>query len=274
MFQKSKRKLGKEYIESPEKSRKRILSSETSFATVEAYKAARTNTLFTRVGEGCQKIVVTSSFAGEGKSVNCINMAVTMAQNGLRVLVIDGDMRKPVIQKNLEIKPKYVLSEVLAGLTETKDLTPGCGIICKTAYENVDCLPSGHVPPNPAELLASRQMEVLLKELEPHYDYIFIDSPPILVVTDAAVISKYVNGYIMVVRAGKTQKDALRGAVRQLGQVNANILGFILNDVESKSSYGKYGYRYGRHGKYGRSYAYYAQNGADANVPSAAEVKP
>jgi capsular exopolysaccharide synthesis family protein len=258
-----------DHIASPEESRKRILSGDTSFATVEAYKAVRTNTLFTRVGEGCQKVVVASTFSGEGKSINCINMAITMAQNGLRVLIIDGDMRKPVIQKILQVKSLFGLSEVLAGLADTKDLVPNRGIICATAFENVFCLPSGHVPPNPAELLASKQMENLLNELESGYDYIFIDTPPILVVTDAAVISKYVNGYIMIVRAGKTQMGALQDAISQLEQVNANILGFILNDVESKSSFGKYGYRYGKYGKYGYGYGYgenRAQDGAPVGV--------
>ncbi len=125
-----------------------------------------------------------------------------MAQNGLRVLIIDADMRKPDVQRILELKPQYGLSEILAGLAEAKDFTPDHGIICTTPYENVHCLTSGRIPPNPAELLASSRMETLLKELCDIYDYIYIDSPPILVVTDAAVISKYVDGYILVVRAG------------------------------------------------------------------------
>lgn len=280
MLQKRKKtdlKSDKEYIESPGKARKRILNNESSFAIVEAYKVARTNTLFTRVGEGCQKIVVTSTFAGEGKSVNCINMALTMAQTGLRVLIIDGDMRKPVVQKILELKSQYGLSEVLAGLTENNDYIPGHGIICKTVFENVDCLAAGHIPPNPAELLASGRMKSLLEELRKNYDYIFIDSPPILVVTDAAVLSKYVDGYILVVRAGRTQMEALQDTLQKLEQVSANMLGFILNDVESKSSRGKYGYRYGRYGKYNHSkgngdYGYYAKDETNVSMFRGDEV--
>ena len=253
-----KSKLKKnEYPISPEKTRRCVLTANSPFAAIEAYKAARTNLLFTRTGKGCQKVVLTSSFSGEGKTVNCINLGITLAQNGLRVLIMDADMRRPQIQHIFNIKCHHGLSEVLAGLAAGADIAGEGSVIYRTEHHNLYVLPAGHTPPNPAELLASPQMEMLLKALEAKFDYIIIDSPPVSVVTDAAVLSGLVNGYILVVRQGCTPMEALRGTVMRMEQLKANIIGFILNDADAGGSYKRRGYgRYGRYGKYGRYYKY------------------
>lgn len=234
-----------------------VLDSQSSFAAVEAYKAARTNLLFTRTGEGCQIVAVTSSFAGEGKTINCINLAITLAQNGLRVLLLDADMRRPMVRRTLGTHAERGLSELLAGLAGVGELHGGdCPLLQRTQHPNLSVLTAGHMPPNPAELLASGQMSVLLEQLTPEFDYIMIDTPPVCVVTDALVLSKLVNGYIFVVRSGQTPMDGLKDSVLRMEQVGANIIGFLLNDVDAKSSYQKYSYRYKKDGKYGSRYGY------------------
>jgi len=232
-----------------QKRRWNILTNDSSFAAVEAYKAARTNLLFTRKGEGCQTIVFTSTFPFEGKSITCVNTGITLAANGERVLLVDGDMRSPVLQSIFNVRAETGLSEILAGLTEQDNNNV---LLNKTQYDNLFVLCSGHTPPNPAELLASKRMHLLLGILGKNFDYILIDTPPLSMVTDAAVLIPEVQGHIVVVRAGVTPMDALRNTILRLEQLNANIIGFILNDVEAKN--GSYKYRYhNRYSKY--SYA-------------------
>lgn len=268
MARNKRKKSGYGYETAPvqEISKRKILGKYSSFAAVEAYKAARTNLLFTRKGTGCQKIAVTSSFEAEGKSVNCINMAITLAQNGLRVLIIDCDMRRPVVNKTFGFPESDGLSELLASLVGLETLFTEKSPIHPTWQDNLSVLSAGHTPPNPAELLASPLFERLLAELEPHFDYILIDTPPINVVTDALVLTQLVDGFVLVIRAGNTPMEGLRGSVSRLEQVGASIIGFLLNDVEAKSSYQKYNYKskrygYGKYGKYryGSIYSRYSQ---------------
>lgn len=228
--------------------RQKMLGKKSSFAAVEAYKSTRTNLLFIGDGEGCKKIVFTSTFVGEGKTTNCTNLAITLAQNGQRVLLIDADMRRPTAKGVFDINTKVGLSEILAGLATWENETEEEPYIFRTKRRNLFVLHSGHIPPNPAELLASKQMKNLLEKCEKEYDYIIIDTPPISVVTDAAVLANIVNGYVIVVRAGVTPKESLSESVLRLEQLGANIIGFILNDVDPKKSLYRYSssrYKYG-----------------------------
>lgn len=216
----------------------KLLSARTQFSVTEAYKAARTNLLFTRKTEGCQKIVITSAFQSEGKTINCANMAVVLAQNDLRVLLIDADMRRPAVHKLFDMKQAIGLSELLAGIEPFSNLH---ALITPSAFQHLSILSSGNIPPNPAELLASPRMLELLNELAKDYDYILIDTPPICVVTDAAVVSKVVDGYLFVVRAEQTTMECVKTSITTLESVGASILGFVLNDINTKSSRNKYG---------------------------------
>lgn len=241
--------------------RQKMLSKKSSFAAVEAYKSARTNLLFIGDGDGCKKIVFTSTFVGEGKTTNCINLGITLAQNGQKVLLIDADMRRPTAKGVFEINTNVGLSEILAGLATWENEPEDEPYTFRTKRRNLFVLHSGRIPPNPAELLASKQMIKLLEKCEKEFDYILIDTPPVLVVTDAAVLANIVDGYVLIVRSGFTHKESASEAVMRLEHLGANIIGFIINDVDPKSSSFKYSqnrYKYG-----GSKYHRYGYGGYD-----------
>ena len=241
----------------------KILNAETSFHVKEAYKAARTNTMFSLAGKGCKKIAITSSFPGEGKSTTCLNLAITFAQTGSKVLVIDGDMRKPTVHKKLDMINENGLSHLLGDFCKLEEA------IIHTTYENLDVITSGHIPPNPAELLASESMSQLLGELEQRYDYIFIDTPPLNLVTDATVLSSIVSGTALVVRQGITHHKDIQDALGKLEFSHAKILGFILHEVkEGKGAYGKYGKysKYSRYSSYGYKSEAYIQSDIQIDI--------
>lgn len=227
-----------------------ILSEQTGFHVQEAYKAVRTNTMFSLAGKGCKRIAITSAFMGEGKSTTCINLAITFAQTGSRVLLVDADMRKPTVHRKLDITNDKGLAHLLGNFCTMDEA------IIHTAHANLDVITSGHIPPNPAELLASDTMGELLDELEGHYDYIFIDTPPVNIVTDATVLAQRVSGMIVVVRQERTHHKDVANALETLEFAKAKVLGFILHGVkEEKHTYGKYG----KYSKYGYSrYGYKA----------------
>ncbi|MEG2570634.1 MAG: CpsD/CapB family tyrosine-protein kinase [Clostridia bacterium] len=256
----SKRSAASAAVLAPEYIRRSLLGAQSTFAANEAYKAARTNLLFTRTGDGCQVIAFTSTFQGEGKTVNCCNLALSVAQNGQKVLIIDADMRRPMIANMFGIPNKTGLSQYLAGIVEADAKSGDKQLpIVQTEYPNLSVLTSGSVPPNSAELLSSERMKMLLDIVTEKFDYIFIDTPPISVVTDAAVLAQRVQGYVLVVRAGITHMENLRSVVAKMEQLNANVLGFILNDLDAKSGSYKYtGYR--SYHKYGYKRGYYREN--------------
>lgn len=238
-----------------------IINSATPFSVTEAYRMARTNILYLPSStSGCPKFAFTSSFAMEGKTISTINLAITMAQNGKKVLLIDADMRKPRIAKNLGIKAESGLSEFLAKLT-------GTVTVSRSSIDNFYVITSGKATLNSSELLASDRMKQLISQLENEFDYIFIDTPPMNLVTDASVIADLVDGYFVVAFSGFSDKNAVADALESLSQVHANVIGFILNGVDPKSSYG----RYGKYGKYG-NYRSYGSSGAYQTAEPYVEV--
>lgn len=216
--------------------RRQILNKNSSFAVQEAYKTLRTNVRFFLRGEGCKKLCVTSGAAGEGKSITLVNLAISIAEAGDKVLLIDADLRRPALARLLVEKATPGLSEVLAGIDNQEDA------IRKDVYPNLDIIFSGETPPNPSELLGSERMEKLIEDMSSHYDYILVDTPPVNVVSDACIVANLLDGVLMLVRKDRSRKDDIKRAVDSLRFTGAKPLGFVLNGValEHGRSYGYY----------------------------------
>lgn len=216
-----------------------VINENSHFAVTEAYKSVRTSILFANTDEGCNIIAFTSSAPGEGKTMTCINVAISLAESGKKVLLIDSDMRKPQVAPTLKLNSMPGLSELLSGVEDMSENSRFCRQ--KTDYEGLDVIAAGAIPPNPAELIACPRTEKLFAELSKDYDYIIIDTPPCLVVTDALLYKKYVMGYVAVVRANISRTDATGKLLERFEQIGARVIGFILNDrVQSRGSYKRY----------------------------------
>jgi succinoglycan biosynthesis transport protein ExoP len=213
----------------------------------ESYRALRTSLLLSNLGTPPKIVMITSARPQEGKTTTSINTAIVLAQKGVRVLLIDGDLRRPSVHKTLGMGPRSGLSNVLTG-----SVTLDNAITRSPILSNLFILPAGTPPPNPAELLASGNMRDLLSDLREKYDHIVIDTPPTLSVTDAVVLSQRVDAIILVIRSSKTTKQALRRTRDILAQVNAHITGVLLNAVDLTSP--DYYYYYEYQGKYHDSY--------------------
>ena len=213
----------------------------------ESYRALRTSLLLSNLGSPPRVIMVTSALPQEGKTTTSINTAVVLAQKGVRVLLIDADLRRPSIHKTLGMGPHSGLSNVLTGSATLEKA------ITRTAVlPNLFILAAGTPPPNPAELLASSNMRDVLMQLREQYDHIVIDTPPSLSVTDAVVLSPRADAVVLVIRSGQTTKQALRRSRDILTQVNAKVVGVLLNAVDLTSP--DYYYYYEYQGKYARYY--------------------
>lgn len=228
-----------------------LTNPDTPFAITESFKEIRTNMLYTARDVACPIYAVTSCFAHAGKSIVIANLARSFSELGKRVLLIDCDLRSPVQHKAFQKDRSFGVSELAAGISNDIDKA-----ILHTAYDRLDLLPSGHIPPNPAELLASENFANLLKAVQERYDSIFIDFPPAGVVVDALVPANLITGYVLIVRSGADVRKGVSSLVSSLNSVGAKILGFVLNDTNPKLSsyYGK-GDRYKYKKRY-RSYSY------------------
>ncbi len=253
-----------------------ILSPKTDFYVREAYKSLRTNIIFSLPNEGCKRICVTSAIASEGKSITVLNIALTFAEAGQRVLLIDGDLRRPSQSKLMERKASPGLSNILVDKNKLETA------IHRGVYTNLDVIFSGDIPPNPSELLGHERMKQLLDQLSEEYDYIFVDTPPVNVVTDACVLSRVLDGVLFVVRRDDSESNSVTYAISQLEFAEAKLLGFILNAAEISSAarygyskyrkYGKYGYsKYGY--RYGYKYGYYGHGDRSTEGASETEQK-
>jgi capsular exopolysaccharide synthesis family protein len=183
--------------------------------------------------------VVTSSGPQEGKSTTAINLGIAMAQSGSRVLLIDTDMRRPRLHKAFGVANEFGVSSLVVGEGKLDDA------IKSTDINGLFLMPCGPIPPNPAELLHTQAFSDLLNKLGERFDRIILDTPPVGAVADAVVLSTQVDGVVMVLKAGQTNRDVARRTVRALQDVKANIYGAVLNDVNlEKSKYGDYYYGY------------------------------
>jgi capsular exopolysaccharide synthesis family protein len=220
------------------------------FTAKEQYKLLRANLNFTLPENiKCPVIGVTSSMRGEGKSTTSINLSYVLAENGKKVLLIDGDLRIPSVAKKMDLPGTPGLTNLLmnADAYRLEDFK-------SPLLDNWYILPAGDLPPNPSELLGSRRMEVLLKAFEDRFDYIVIDLPPVNVVSDALAVSHLIAGMVVVIREDYAQKKEVENCFRQLKLSNVNVLGCVMN--YSKTGKGRYG-RYKKYYKYYRYYEHY-----------------
>jgi len=215
----------------------------------EAYRTLRTNIQFKNKDEKNITLLVTSSAPKEGKSTTIANLAITMAQLGSKTVLIDTDLRRPVIHSIFNAKKEMGVTNYLLGKAGIED------IVKPTFIDNLSIITSGPLPPNPSELLGSQLLPDLLQNLKKEYDVILLDSPPVIAVTDAAILSRYVEGVLLVIKAHKTHREAIKRAKTLLDNAEANIFGCLLNSISIERTYGTYYYYY-----YYHYYQYYGHD--------------
>jgi tyrosine-protein kinase Etk/Wzc len=231
-----------------------ITHADPRSPVAEAYRSMRTNLAFARAQQSPQAIVVASPGPADGKSTTVANLAITFAQQGQRTLLIDADLRRAVLDKAFGVARSPGLTEVIIGESTLEQ------VIHDTTVPNLSIVASGRFPPNPAELLGSSRMQEILHEAKARFDVVLLDSPPLLAVTDAAVLATMVDGVVLVIRTERTKRDAVRRALGHVRSVRGRLLGVVLNDVDMRSGayYGSYGHYY---------YSYYGherRGGGDA----------
>jgi tyrosine-protein kinase Etk/Wzc len=206
----------------------------------EAYRSMRTNLAFARAQQSPQAIVVASPGPADGKSTTVANLAITFAQQGQRTLLIDADLRRAVLDKAFGVPRSPGLTEAIIGEATIDDVVRESGV------PNLSVIASGRFPPNPAELLGSARMQEILRDAKSKFDVVLLDTPPLLAVTDAAVLTTMVDGVVLVIRTERTKRDAVRRALGHIRSVRGRLLGAVLNDVDMRSGayYGSYGHYY------------------------------
>ncbi len=211
-----------------------ISREDTPFMIVEAYKILRTNLLFSLSTSERRTVVVNSAQPGEGKSTIALNLSLALSEAKHKTLLIDGDLRKPVMHKRLKIKNTVGLSNILAGFAEESEAI--------VAYaENLDVIPAGEIPPNPSELLGSPAMERFLQRMEKSYDFIILDTPPSMVVADAMAVAPLTAGIVLVIREGVTIHPNLEKTLAHMEFAGIKVLGMVLNGAGVvRKKYGGY----------------------------------
>lgn len=260
-----------------------LLNENTDFFIMEAYKTLRTNLIFSLAStEGSKVLIVTSSMQSEGKSTSSSNVAISFAQDGKKVLLVDCDLRKPKLNRLFDLTAEKGLSDVLVDHSHLSNA------IIHTNYENLDLIISGTIPPNPSELLSSKSMKDLIARMREGYDLVVLDTPPLAMVTDALVLVPASDAVLLVVRADYCEANAVAFALDQLSRARARVLGFLLNAADiKKTSYGygrrryskygygyRYGYRYGYGGYGGYGYGYGYGYGHRSKKESKEELRP
>lgn len=221
-----------------------IVEKKPKSVASEAYRSLRTNIQYSSFDNKYQTLVVTSANPGEGKTTVAGNLALVLAQGESKVLLVDCDMRRPSIHKTFKISNTYGISDLLVGNKKLES-------VANKYNDNLSIVPAGKIPPNPAEMLASKAMTAFLEEMKNYFDYIVLDTPPLQAVADAQILSTKVDGSLIVVRAGVTKKDAVHNAVSIINKVNGNIIGTVLNGADNSKD--KYYYYYGdEEGRTGR----------------------
>ncbi|MET0885782.1 MAG: polysaccharide biosynthesis tyrosine autokinase [Mycetocola sp.] len=232
--------LGGIALDPDAKKRPLVVHADPRSPRAESFRSLRTNLQFINLDAGPRSFVVTSSIPGEGKSTTTANLAIALAETGASVALIDGDLRLPRISDYMGIEGGVGLTDVLIGKAELAD------VLQKWGRGKLYVLPSGRVPPNPSELLGSASMKRVLSALTEQFDVVIIDAPPLLLVTDAAVISKLTGGVIMVAASGRTKKNELLAAVRTLESIGTKLSGIVVTMLPTKGpdsyAYGQYSY--------------------------------
>ena len=213
-----------------------IVEKKPKSIAAEAYRSLRTNIQYSSFDKKYQTLVVTSANPGEGKTTVAGNLALVLAQGESKVLLVDCDMRRPSVHKKFRISDTYGISDLVVGNKKMES-------VAHKYNDNLTIVPSGKIPPNPAEMLGSKAMTAFLEEMKKHFDYIVLDTPPLQAVADAQILSTKVDGSLIVVRAGVTKKDAVHDAVSIINKVNGNIIGTVLNAADNSKD--KYYYYYG-----------------------------
>jgi capsular exopolysaccharide synthesis family protein len=231
-------------------------------AMAEAYRSLRTAVLLSTSAHPPQILLVSSPQPAEGKTTVITNLAVLLAQRGEPVILIDSDMRKPRLHKIFGLPNDRGLSTYLTGTDQLEQT-----IVPIEGVPNLSVMTCGPLPPNPAELLSSAVMQDMLAQLRKRFTHILLDSPPIIHVTDAVILSSLSDGVILVAQGGVTTREALKRARKILHHVDGKLLGIVLNNVDVRSS--DYSYYYG-----GRYYYYYYDSAEPAKEESSAEVPP
>ncbi|MGV2874579.1 CpsD/CapB family tyrosine-protein kinase [Macrococcus capreoli] len=229
-----KRKIRQEDL----KQRKLVTFEQPKSIVSEQFRMIRSNIMFSELDKSIDTLVFTSAAPSAGKSTTAANVAITYAQAGMKVLLIDGDLRKPTVQYTFETKNIFGLSNLI-----TEQITVEQAIQ-DTKIENLSIITSGPIPPNPSELLGSNRFKNLLNNLKSFFDIIIIDTPPVLAVTDAVILSTQVDGTILVTNVETNNKTLLLKAKETLEKSDVNILGVVLNNVEKSSKEDYYYYEY------------------------------
>jgi len=229
----------------------------------ESYRAVRTALYFSTRGQGRTLIQVTSPNQGDGKSTLAANLAVSIAQSGKNVLLVDADLRRPHVGRLFGVTNPVGFAAVLGGLAEPNEA------ICPTLVPGLSILPAGTTPPNPSELLTGPRLREVLEWLRERYDYVIVDTPPLLAVTDPGVVASQVDGVIMTVRPTKKNRVEAKRAKEILSNLGVNIFGVVVNALDHTRSYESYGYYYG-YGYYGQGYYKEDNEGAEQSE----EVRP
>lgn len=239
-----------------------IVHADPRSPRAESFRTLRTNLSFLDVGAHGRTFVVTSSVASEGKSTTAANLAISLADSGARVLLVDADLRRPKVAEYMGIEGGVGITDVLIGRADLLDVVQPWG------RSKLFVLPAGKIPPNPSELLGSKAMSNLIELFNREFDAVIFDAPPLLPVTDAAILAKGVGGAIVVVAAGRTHKNQLKGAVTALENVGAPVSGVVLTMLPTR---GADAYGYGRYG-YASGYGYGVEEG-DSRDRDKAKVK-
>ena len=227
------------------------VSSDAPFQFVEAYKSLRTNLEFLSSAGNCKTILITASVPEEGKTNVAVNLAMTIAASGKRVVLVDCDLRKGTISRYLRIPRSH------AGLTNvitSKDESALATALVRVKDSGITVLAAGTIPPNPTELLSAPMTEKIFASLQKAFDYVIVDTPPVSLVTDAAVLCRMADGVLLVVRPGVTTIQSAQLSKKNLEAVNAHILGVVMNGYNGKQSGRRDGY------SYAYSYSYYDED--------------
>lgn len=219
--------------------RELIVEKQPKSPISEQFRTIRTNIMYSSIDTEVKTVIFTSATPGAGKSTTAANVAIAYAQSGKRTLLLDADLRRPTTHYTFEVANQRGLSTVIVN-----DM-PAADAVKQTDVENLEILTSGPIPPNPSELLSSRKMSLLLKAFAMDYDMVLIDTPPLLAVTDAQVLSKIVDGVVLVTNVETNNKERLEDAKALLEKADANILGVVMNHKNMGRKKDEYYYYYG-----------------------------